>query len=328
MLSSHKYQLNKDKWNYKSHIWALKGNAMNYDNISIFIEVIKQGSFIEASKQLNMPSSTVSRRVSELESALQVRLLERNSRKIHLTKKGAFLFEQCAAPLQLVSQKVQELTAQRNEAKGGLKVTAPVLLGNEILNEWFCDFLKINQKIALDIHLSNQYQDILGEDIDVAIRIGPLKDSQFIAQYLFSAQFVMYASKSYLQDTTKHIKSIDDWSKQSLLLLKQHEKSIELVHRVSKEKTQINFKPRICSNDIAVIRQGAINGLGIAYLPNFCVKAQIKSGELVEISSDYQYPIKRDIYAVYPSKKHLSHNTRLFLDYIKQRAVEISPYKS
>ena len=305
-------------------IFGTYGGVLNYNNIAIFVEVIKQGSFIKASKLLNMPSSTVSRKVSELEATLEVRLLERNSRKINLTKKGAFLFEQCVAPLHLINQQVQELTATRHEAKGKLRVTAPVLLGNEILNQWFCDFLNINQDIELDIHLSNQYQDIISDNIDVAIRIGPLQNSQFIAQYLFSAQFVMYASASYLAQHAKPIKTVDDWNQHSLLLLKQHEKSVELVHRRSQESVRLSIKARICSNDIAVIRQGAIKGLGIAYLPDFCVKAQLKSGELIAVLSDYQYPIKRDIYAVYPSKKHLSHNTRLFIDYMRERAAEIS----
>ncbi len=303
--------------------FLVRSFMLNYDNISIFVEVVKQGSFIGASRNLNIPSSTVSRRISELESVLEMRLLERSSRKIHLTEKGVFLFEQCSAPLQQVSQAVKELTVQRDESKGTLKVTAPVLLGNEILNDWFCDFLQIHPEMELDIVLSNHNQDILDDNIDVAIRIGPLKDSQFIAQYLFSSTFIMCANKSYIEKSAKHIKSSSDWSQQSLLVLKQHENSIEVTHQLSKEKTEINVNARMCSNDIAVIRQGALNGLGIAYLPALCVREQIESGELIEILSEYDYSFKKDIYAVYPSKKHLSHKTRIFLDYIKEQAANI-----
>jgi len=289
------------------------------DNISIFIEVVKQGSFSKASQQLNIPSSTVSRRVSELESLLGVRLLERNSRKLNLTEKGAFLLEQSANPIRQIKQNVQDITARWDNTKGRLRVTAPVLIGNELLNEWFCDFMLLNPGIELEILLSNQYEDILDGNIDVAFRIGPLQNSQFIAQYLFSSQFRMYANSAYIKQFSKHISTLDGWQKQSMLLLKQHEKKMDAIHSDTGEKIQLNLKARMCSNDIAVVRQGAMSGLGIAYLPDFCVRSQVKSEQLIEVTSDYEFPSKRDIYAVYPSKKHLSHMTRTFIDYIKSR---------
>lgn len=294
---------------------------LNYDNLFIFVEVAKHGSFIEASKHLNMPSSTVSRRISQLESNIKIRLLERNSRKIHLTEKGALLFSECSAPIQLLSQKIQNIASQHHQSKGKIVVTAPVLLGNEILNQWFFDFLNTHKKIELDIILTNQYQDILTEQIDVAIRIGPLKDSQFIAQYLFSSKFILCASQKYINQSLLNITPFNNWHEKHLLLLQQHANKIEMTHQITKEKKQFNIKAKLHSNDITVIRSAALNNIGIAYLPKLTVNAQLQSGELVEILSDYIPSLKKDIFAVYPSKKHLSHKTRLFLDYIKERSI-------
>ena len=156
-----------------------------YDDLCIVTEVIKQGSFIKASKKLNIPSSTISRRVSEFESALGVRLLERNSRKLSLTDKDELLFKQCNPQMQQIKQTIEEITLNNTKPIGSLKITAPVTLGNELLNGWFCDFAKLHHEINLDINLSNHNEDILDDSFDVAIRVGPLKDSEFIAQFLF-----------------------------------------------------------------------------------------------------------------------------------------------
>jgi len=182
----------------------------SYDDISIVVEVIKQGSFIEASRRLDIPASTISRRVSQLEDALGIRLLERTSRKLSLTDKGLLFFEVCSPHIQGIKSELSELMTDKHLCQGKLKITAPVFLGSELLSEWFTEFMLANSQLELDVVLSNQYEDILDENIDVAIRIGPLKDSQFIAQHLFSSQLVLCASPDYLKDLKQPISLFQD----------------------------------------------------------------------------------------------------------------------
>lgn len=292
----------------------------SYDDISIVVEVIKQGSFIEASRQLNIPASTISRRVNQLEDALGIRLLERTSRKLSLTDKGLLFFEACSPHIQGIKSELSELMTDQHICKGKLKVTAPVFLGSELLSEWFTEFMLENSQLELDVVLSNQYEDIVDESIDVAIRIGPLKDSQLIAQHLFSSHLVLCASPDFLKALKHPIGQLKDLAEQSMLLLEQHKSSLKVCHAPSNEQTELSLNHRVCSNDINIIRQAAMGGVGIACLPEMSVKQLIASGDLVVILTEYEIESKRDIYAVYPSRKHLSAKTRAFIDFMKARA--------
>ncbi len=298
-----------------------------FDDLSIVIEVIRQGSFVEASNRLGIPSSTVSRRVQELEESLGTRLLERTSRSLRATETGQQLFEQCAPHIQSLKEGVLELTAKQNELKGSLRVTAPVFLGGEILSEWFSQFLHTHPQIDLDIVLSNQYVDMLAENIDVAIRIGPLKSSQLIARYLFTSRFVLCASPGYLKQITAPLIQPEDLQQHPILLLSQHNNILPFTARESGELTQWSFEPKIRSNDISVIRQGVVSGLGVACLPEVSVKQQIDSGLLITFFDEFQIAEPREIYAVFPSRKYLSQKTRKFLDFIKHKGKQ-TDYKN
>lgn len=298
----------------------------SYDDLSIVNEVIKQGSFINASKKLNIPSSTISRRVSEFESALGVRLLERNSRKLSLTDKGELLFRQCNAQMQQIKEAIQEITSDNTKPTGVLKVTAPVTLGNELLKSWFCDFARINPEINLNIILSNHYEDILDDSFDVAIRVGPLKDSEFIAQFLFTTEFVLCASKAYLAKidfdiaSQVDLKALSDLQKHDFLSYQQSKNLLKLEHQTNSKNVELKVNTRMEATSTAILRQAAIDGLGIACLPVISIKEQIESGELIHIFKDFAGFPKKEIFAVYPSKKHLSQKMRVFLDYLKERA--------
>ncbi len=294
-----------------------------YDDLLIVTEVIKQGSFVKASLKLNIPSSTISRRVSEFESALGVRLIERNSRKLSLTDKGKLLFEQCHEQMQQIKRSIEDISTNNDLAIGVLKVTAPVTLGNELLNSWLCDFSKIYPKINLDIVLSNKYEDILDDSFDIAIRVGPLKDSEFIGQLLFTSEMVLCASKAFLTSINIDFDNIDEVSKYDFLSYSHSKLHLKLRNTIKHSDISLDIKSRITSTSTAILRQAAIDGLGISCLPMISISDQIKSGELVHIYNDIVGYQRKDIFAVYPSKKYLSEKVNVFLEYIKQRAKRI-----
>lgn len=291
----------------------------SYDDVSIFIAVIERGSFISAATKLNIPSSTVSRRVSKLEADLGIQLLERTSRKMRLTEKGKIFFEQCAPHINSLKENAAELVASRDGVQGKLKVTAPTFLGSEVLGDWFADFVKDNKSIELELVLSNRYEDILDEEIDLAIRIGPLENSQFIAQYLFTSSFVLCASPHYIE-TSKRISSPHDIYEHQSILISHQKNEWEFRHLKTSDTVQIKAQGRMRSNDISLTRRAVARGLGIAFLPMLSATPMINSGELVSLLDDYELLPKRDIYVVYPSKKYLSKKAQRLLNFIKEKS--------
>lgn len=292
-----------------------------YDDLLIITEVIKQGSFIKASKKLNIPSSTISRRVSEFESTLGVRLLERNSRKLSLTEKGEHLFNNCYPQMQKIKEAIQTIQIDNEKPVGKLKVTAPITLGNELLNGWFCDFAKLHPDIKLEIALSNHYEDLLDDSFDIAIRVGPLKDSEFIAQFLFTSDSILCASKEYLNQVNLDLNDLCHIEECDFLLYQSNNSSLRLNN--SFKDTELNVSVRMSSSSTAVLRQAAVDGLGIACLPMISVKDKIASGELIHLFKGIVGIPKIEIYAVYPSKTHLPQKMKLFIEHLKLNAVKV-----
>jgi DNA-binding transcriptional LysR family regulator len=286
------------------------------DDIGVFVTVVEQGSFVQAAMRLDMPTSTVSRRISELETALEIKLLERTSRKLRVTERGQQLFEQCLPLMKNIRHRVETLTKSRDQLKGKISVTAPTYLGNAILSPWLSEFLARHQDIELELKLSNRFEDLIDEGIDLAIRIGPLRDSQFVAQYLFTSQYGLYASKTYLQNHGL-ITSPEDLRSRDVLTMVHQNAKLTLVDAEGREQT-INTSTRMKCSDIDMARQMAINSLSIACLPRLSMQTPHNRNELVRVLDQYEITPEREVYAVYPSRKHLSAKTRLLIDFLKE----------
>jgi DNA-binding transcriptional LysR family regulator len=295
-----------------------------YDDLLIVTEVIKHGSFIKASKKLNIPSSTISRRVSEFELALGVRLLERNSRKLSLTEKGQYLFNHCHPQIQSIKDVIQTIQLDNDKTVGKLRVTAPITLGNELLNGWFCDFAKIHPEIKLEIVLSNDYEDLLDDSFDIAIRVGPLKDSEFIAQFLLSSDSILCASEKYLKHVKTDLTTLYQIEQCDFLSYQSDKSSLRLLNSSNKEALELKVNNRMSSSSTTVLRQAAVDGLGLACLPMISVKKEILSSELIHLFKGTVGVKRNEIYMVYPSKVHLSKKMKLFMEHLKQKAMKIS----
>lgn len=291
-----------------------------FDDLLIVNEVIKQKSFSKASKSLNIPSSTISRRVSEFEAAIGVRLLERNSRKIALTDKGALLFKQCNTQLQTIKNDVNAISELNSLPVGPLKITAPITLGGEILSPFFCKFAHKYPQINLELQLTNTLEDILDDSFDVAIRVGPLADSGFIGQHLFSTKSVLVASPEYIAKHKLDICNINALQECHFLSYQKEPHKLMIINNntAAKTKLEIPVTPTFTSSSTTMLRNAANNHLGVALLPHISVIDAIKSKTLINIFSEYHIGNSTHIYAVYPSKQHVSERLDLFLTELKR----------
>jgi len=292
----------------------------SYDDLAIFVSVVERGSFIAAANKMKIPSSTVSRRLSRLEADLNVKLLERTSRKIHLTEKGKFFYEQCASPIKQIRENTRELTESIDKIHGKLKITVPTYVGNELMADLFVDFVKENPEIELEMLLSNDIEDILDEEIDIAIRVGPLVDSNLIAQKLWEMEYVLCANNEYISKYGIPEKPEDIKFHHSLIFRSQH---IPLVfrHRETAGERKINVQSRLISNDIKFMLHAVSSGVGIACLPRMFVNKKLATGDLTELLVEYELVNKKIVYAVYPSKRYLPKKTQLLIKYIKEMSL-------
>ncbi|HED34098.1 MAG TPA: LysR family transcriptional regulator [Gammaproteobacteria bacterium] len=295
----------------------------SYDDLSIFVSVVERGSFTAAAKKMKMPSSTVSRRLIRLEADLNVKLLERTSRKIHLTEKGKVFYAQCLPLIQQLRESTHELIESVNEIDGKLKITAPTYVGNELMADLFTDFVKKNPDIELEILLSNDIEDILDEEIDIAIRIGPLKDSALIAQHLWDIDYVLCASNVYIAKNGMPEK-LQELQSEHNLIFRTHQIPLAFRNRKTAIEESVNVKSQLISNDIKFTIHAVCNDVGIACLPRMFVSDELESGLLVEVLPEYELMNRKTVYAVYPSKRYLPKKTKLLIQYIREKSILLS----
>ncbi len=283
------------------------------NEIAIFVKVVDAGSFTGAAKSLGLPKSTVSRKITQLEERLGVRLLQRTTRTLSLTDTGSAYYNQCSRIISDVEEANIAVTEMQSTPTGLLRITAPVLFGSRILSDLVSEFLADNPEIQLEMVLTDQALDLIQEGIDVAFRVGELADSSLIARNLGHVSTVTCASPDYLE---KH------GYPQHPSELKQHD-CLTMPHMSTwefggPEAISVDLKARIRINDPMSLHKFALKGMGIAILPALLCYDDIKSGQLKPILCDWPFNAF-PIHALYPSNRHLSVKVRSFVEFVVER---------
>jgi DNA-binding transcriptional LysR family regulator len=283
---------------------------VDLDGIAVFVKVVQAGSFSQAAKLLNMPNSTVSAKVAALEKRLGVTLLQRTTRRLHLTEPGAGYFRRCLQALEGLQAAESELESERSETKGGLRLTAPVELGRGALPPVLDVLMKRHPAIEIDLIITNRLVDLVAENIDVAVRAGPLKDSGLIAKRFVLGQFGLWASPSYLKDNSVP-RNPDDLKEHNCLQFAPFTgRKLQLTN--GRERAQIALAGRITADDFEALRALAVLGWGIALLPSFLCAEEVKERKLVSVLPNWRGD-SVTISVVYPAQRFVSPKIRAFI---------------
>ena len=283
---------------------------MDLDGIAVFVKVVQAGSFSQAAKLLNMPNSTVSAKVAALEKRLGVTLLQRTTRRLHLTEPGAGYFRRCLQALEGLQAAESELESERSETKGVLRLTAPVELGRSALPPVLDVLMKRHPAIEIDLIITNRLVDLVAENIDVAVRAGPLKDSGLIAKRFVLGQFGLWASPSYLKNNSVP-RNPDELKEHDCLRFAPFTgRKLQLTN--GRERAQIALAGRITADDFEALRALAVLGWGIALLPSFLCAEEAKERKLVSVLPNWRGD-SVTISVVYPAQRFVSPKIRAFI---------------
>jgi len=283
---------------------------VDLDGIAVFVKVVQAGSFSQAAKLLNMPNSTVSAKVAALEKRLGVTLLQRTTRRLHLTEPGAGYFRRCLQALEGLQAAESELESERSETKGVLRLTAPVELGRSALPPVLDVLMKRHPAIEIDLIITNRLVDLVAENIDVAVRAGPLKDSALIAKRFVLGQFGLWASPSYLKNNSVP-RNPDELKEHDCLRFAPFTgRKLQLTN--GRERAQIALAGRITADDFEALRALAVLGWGIALLPSFLCAEEAKERKLVSVLPNWRGD-SVSISVVYPAQRFVAPKIRAFI---------------
>jgi DNA-binding transcriptional LysR family regulator len=282
------------------------------DDILVFVKVAQFESISRAARSLGMPISTVSRRLSVMESKLGVSLLRRTTRRVTLTAQGREYFNQCREPLTLLEEAERVLIQGQTTPEGMLRMSVPVLLGQGPFLDFLSEFLKVQPRIRVDLFITNFFVDLVAENVDVAIRFGELQDSSVVATRIGKTIRYVVAAPEYLKGRKPPVEPADLESHQCVILNgRNNETDWDLVN--GRKKARIHVSGPISSRDFNSASTFVFRGHGIGLLPsNYCDEA-FATGALIRLLPKWasaQIPV----FAVYSNRKFLPLRLRVFLE--------------
>ena len=279
-----------------------------------FVTVVNEGTFTRAAERLDTSPQLVSKYVSQLENHLNVRLLNRTTRRIHLTEAGNQYYQRAQQVLSDIDDMENQLGDLQTEAQGLLRISAPVSFAIRHMAPLLSDFQKAHPAVGIDLQLNDRKVDIVEEGFDIALRIGRLKSSSLIAKRLAPVRLVLCASPAYLEQYGTPRKP-EDLSGHRYL--RYSYMNLDSAHGLQKWLQGNNRETAggMISNNGDVLVEAAIAGTGIALQPTFIAGAAIRAGKLKVVLPESE-PEPMALYAVYAHRQLLASKVRSFIDLI------------
>lgn len=282
------------------------------DAMRTFVTVVAEGAFARAAERLDMSPQLASKYVSQLEQHLGVRLLNRTTRKVHLTEAGTRYYHRARQLLDDVDDLESQIGDLQEGAQGLLRINAPVSFASGHLAPLMADFQRAHPAVGIDLQLNDRKVDIVEEGVDIALRIGHLKSSSLIARHLAPVRLVMCASPDYLarhgNPTTLEQLRQHRYLRYSYLDAFDNEPAHQ---HLIQEQSQHS---ELVSNNGDVLVQAAIAGAGIVMQPTFICGKAIAEGLLQVVMPGFE-PEPMGLYAVYAHRQLLASKVRCFIDF-------------
>lgn len=290
------------------------------NDLYYFSQVVEQGGFSAASRVLNIPKSRLSRRISQLEENLGVRLLQRTTRRLRLTSAGERYVRYCkdvSASARAAEEAMRQLQA---EPAGPVIISCPVSIAQQMLAPLLPEFLDAWPAISVQLLATNRRVDLIREGVDLALRVRTKldTDAELVVRRLGTASSCMVASPAYLQrcgtpDTPQELNA------HTLLSFNDPQTDVSWTLLNSQgEEQQITVQPQLSSNDFLVLTEAAVQGRGIALLPSVATQEEQRRGQLVQVLPQWRSP-EGIVHCIYPSRRGMIPAVRTLLDFLCER---------
>lgn len=302
------------------------GESMDLNDVAVFEKVVSEGSLTAAANRLNQPKSSVSRSLSRLEADLGVRLLQRTTRKLHLTEAGQLFFDRTRRVLGDLRDAEQAVTQLQEAPRGNLRMTMPVELGMKFVGRVVAEFMLRHPEVSIEVELSGRLVNLVEEGFDLALRIGEFRDSSLVARRMGNLSGRFFASPAYIGRHGLPRKPEELPDHEVVMFMQPRENTLQLFRQPlrgddDQPACRLAVKGRLTVNNSSMAADAAIAGLGIALVPAFLCAEAVAAGHLLPVLPEFRV-CHGGLYAMYPSREHMPVALRMFLDFLGERMQE------
>ena len=287
-----------------------------FTQMATFAEVVARGSLSAAARAEGIAPAMIGRRLDALEARLGVKLLQRTTRKLVLTDEGVAFLEDCQRILGEVDDAEAAVSEHSARATGHLLVSAPAGFGRQHVAPLLPSFLAEHRDVTVNLNLNDRVVDVLGEGVDVAIRIASLSDSNLVAVKLADNRRVVVASPAYLKRHGQP-RHPTDLARHNCLAISSDGSQRGWTFLDNGQQLTLKVGGNMVCNDGAVLHEWALAGKGLAWRSMWEVGEQIASGALSTVLDDFAAP-GNDIHAVFAQRRHLPLRIRAFVDFLRR----------
>ena len=280
---------------------------MNYNLLKTFVKVAEFGSFTQAATFLKQPKSRVSRAISSLESELGVELIRRTTRKTSLTSVGQDFYENITPHLHEIQSELVRVSDAQEEMSGSIRITTSDSFAQTSLTQIIAEYNLLYPNVTFEMIITNEYVDLIKDNIDLAFRAGRLKDSTLVQRKFMSTCFILVCSKAYA-DLNSIPQKLESLNQYKYLSFKPIEKSFT---------KNFNLHPILSTDSFPMLLKMVLSGSGISVLPDFLCQKYLDSGELVRVVPGWKSK-SENVHILYPPSKNQPKRVKEFIRIARQ----------
>lgn len=283
--------------------------------MAVFVAAAEEGSLTAAARRFGLSASMAGKHVASIEADLNVRLMQRSTRSLVLTEAGRAYYARCKRLLEDYDEARREASDARTAVRGVLRVAAPITFGEMHLSGLIGRYMARYPEVSVEVMLNDRYVDLLAEGIDVAIRIGQLRDSDLIARRLAPCRMIFCASPAFMEQYGE-LRTIDQLRRAPRLAFSDAVSAGDwsIVEQDGTRHT-IDGPVRMRANNMKMLLAAALSGTGVTYGPSFVFDEHIAEGKLVALLPGFG-TTQLAIHAVYPTNRYVTLKLRSFVDHL------------
>jgi DNA-binding transcriptional LysR family regulator len=288
------------------------------NDVQFFAAVVENQGFSAAARNLNLPKSSVSRRIASLEARLGVRLIERSTRSLRLTEVGVSFYERCRAILADLDAAEREVAVQRGEPVGLVRMSCPTGLAQFVLAKILPDFLARYPKIRLQVLATNRAIDLVDDNIDIAIRARMRTANEAVMmRMLYKSELIFVASPAFASGQQNAIRIDTLPSLPILSFLEDSRRPIWALSGPNGATTTVTFDPILRTSDFTILLRAAAAGLGVALLPAEVAEDDIRAKRLIRVLPDW-HSEEVSVHLVFATNRGIVPAVRVLIDYLAE----------
>ena len=287
------------------------------DDMVLFVQVVEEGSFSKVAEKLSLTNSVVSKRIARLEENLNTQLLYRTTRKLSLTDAGRTLYNKAKIAKSAFQEAENAVTGYGEDMKGHIRITMPVVSANFIFSKSIAEFCKQHPEVSVELQITNRLVDLIEEGFDLALRTAVLEDSSLIARRLIDSQWIICATPAYLKQHGTPQTPEQLQNHECLVYKFDNTANSTWPLYIDGKEQLISVHGRFHSNHLSAIKQAALSGLGIAFLPQVLIYDEIQQNTLTQILQCFTRK-KLGLYAVYPKARQPDQKLKLLVAHLRE----------